>query len=254
MRRGATLAVTLAALATPLLLVGSEERGIALFMDAGALRMAPFDARPFALPASFTEVPPVASWLDGYADDPWLVSWVRERLARGRPWDHAVAAGLVQRLHHPSAGEARRRVEALIRGDDAEPHEPPAEWARQLAREQAVALDREAAEEALILGEALAEALAHLDPDDGSWCELMSTLLVRRDDLEGVRELLAAAGQASRIAATLAAMDDEWANDSRSWPVFAVANERRLARAGAATADAWWVAPWHLWREERGEP
>lgn len=243
--------LTLSQLTGPCLLLGAEDIGVAIATEAGRPYLCAFEGRPLALPPTYIATPPVADWLEPFIEDTWLVDLVRARLESPRPWDHAVAAGVLDRLHRSTPKDARRRVAALLATGRAEPTSPARVWFEALDAVQLHALDRETAEEAQILTEALDDTLSRLDPDASVWCETMSALLADRDDLEGVWTLLDAANADARTRAVLDALDDRMRDDVRAWPPFEISNEQRLIRAASATPDAWWVAPWHLWRDER---
>ena len=130
-------------------------------------------------------------------------------------------------------------MEAQIRGEVQDGLATPRRWVRSLEPEQVSTMGRLALAEAERLGEA-AGHLERSDPESDAWRDEWRQLCHRRDDLEGVRVLLAERGASQALDSHLAAVDRAGRALRMSAPLARLGPDERLRRARLADPDAWW--------------
>jgi hypothetical protein len=197
------------------------------------------------------ETPPlVASDARAWAratGDPWVEAEVADALAREGALAAAIAAGIVARFRPlPPAREARRAsVESILAGRP-EPEEaaPERAWVRALSEEARGAIERLGLAAADLLAGELDALGAEPRENDPAWRAGMAAVFRERDDLEGVRVLLAEAGAGASLARALARVDALGRELLRALPRWAGAGkDERLRRAVAINPEGWWTIP-----------
>ncbi len=201
----------------------------------------------FSKPLPIPQLPKISSevvsWCTPAGDD-WLLREVCERVDGGDALEHAIAVGMAARLVRPSPGEARSHVKRLIEGVRDPGLSREWEWVRSLSEEQRRGLEELGVSAASGLLEDLERLLDEPRPDEQDWREGVLSTLRRRDELEGVRQLLRVAGAARRIDAALARVDEEGEAFILAIPSWKGAGgDEHLLRASCGLPEAWWVEP-----------
>lgn len=193
---------------------------------------------------------PARGWCSALKDsDAWLADQAEEFLARNDPFEHVVAIGLIARLKPaPRKDALATAVNDLLAGTADLADEPERVWARGLAAEPMGYLEDAAiAATSALLRDLAALEDAVLGPDDRHvpdprWPAEATRILHRRDDLEGVRLILAEAGCGARLAPALAALDSAGEllfAALPSWPGSEA--DERLRRALSVSPEGWWT-------------
>jgi len=190
----------------------------------------------------------VAAW-PGASEPEWLRGECLGRILSGEPWQQVVAAGLVLR-YQPEAW-SRERVRALferIREGTSDPEaERPRRWALDWTAAEAAAVEDAAVGDAIRLRTRLeglredVEIEASGGVGDAAWRAELTAVCESRDDLEGVRLLLAARRAGQRLDSVLTALDRAAGAFVHSLPPLGLSNSR-LTRAREIVEGAWWVA------------
>ncbi len=172
--------------------------------------------------------------------DGWLQAQAARTLETRGSWSVCVAAGQHGRLADPAAfGDPRAIVEAQLRGDAPGWLSAPRRWVRSLEPEQVSTMSRLALAEVDRLSE-LADHLERADPEADEWLEDWRRLCYARDDLEGVRVLLAERGVSADVDAHVATLDRAGRSLRVAAPLARLGRDERLRRASLADPDAWW--------------
>lgn len=182
-------------------------------------------ARLSAIPA------PQGGWL-GMTSDTWLNDRVAELMAIGDSWSVGIAAGMQARLTNPAKPVAPGEVlDASITR--------PRQWARALTAAEASTLERLALAEVDRLNGVLDDLTVAGELDD-DWCLDWVRACESRDDLEGLRLLLAEAGRAAVLTDQLAVVDRAGVELRMRAPLARVSPGERLHRARLLDVDSWW--------------
>ncbi len=184
---------------------------------------------------------PIAQWCSD-CDDTWLAATVQGRAASRDPWNDAVAVGMYHRLYeYSSADIAQKDVEALLAKRVPDRDAPPLRWLLGVSDEQLRILEDLALAEVDQVHARIAEIAREVSPDSEPWRVDLLDLLHRRDDLEGVRQLLAERGRAARINAALTELDAVGSRFVSTTADVEPFDDERLNRAWLRDADAWWA-------------
>jgi hypothetical protein len=182
---------------------------------------------------------PADGWMRASRDG-WLAGETARTLRTRGPWSVCVAAGRHARLADDAAyGEPGALVEAQIRGESVSGFAAPRRWVRSLAAEQVSTMGRLALAEVDRL-RGIASELERADPETDAWAEDWRRLCHSRDDLEGVRVLLAERGASGDLDAQVAALDRAGRSLRMSAPLARLGRDERSRRARLADPDAWW--------------
>jgi hypothetical protein len=182
---------------------------------------------------------PADGWMRS-SRDAWLEEQAVRTLETRGAWSVCVAAGLHARLADAAAfGDPREIVEAQLAGEAPGWLSGPRRWVRSLEPEQVSTMSRLALAEVDRLG-ALADHLERADPLADEWREDWRRLCHARDDLEGVRVLLAERGASADLDAHVAALDRAGQSLRTAAPLARLGRDERLRRASLADPDAWW--------------
>ncbi len=231
----------------------AADRDEGFFIVAGAggdgLDVAPI-ARPIVLPEDAEVSSPAREWADAAAaaGDAWIAALVRELLAEGGPLAEAAAAGALARLREreETRDERRAALEALLAGRPDPEADRERAWARALPDGARATVERHALASAALLSERLDDLSGTPDPDDPGFAAAFRAVLHDRDDLEGVRILLRAAGAGAgeTLERALEALDERGAVFIRAVPrPGGLADDERLWRAARTSPEGWWVRP-----------
>lgn len=212
------------------------DHGVAVFPPQGPGRREPgfgtFVRGPLVRPPELDVDPPATLWGDALDADPWLAEVVREMGDTGHAWDRVAAVGLVAR-HSGSE----------LAGADDEPARRVGVWAAELPRPQRDALAVQAIEEARLISVGLEELAQEPDPEDDVWVDEIMEIMRRRDELEGVRWVLAQAGGSDAFERVLAIVDADARALLDALPRWDVGWDEHIPRAALIAPDAWWTAP-----------
>jgi hypothetical protein len=182
---------------------------------------------------------PAEGWMRASRDG-WLEQEAARTLGAPGAWSVCVTAGRYARLVEPAAyGDPKETIEAQLRGESLEWLASPRRWARALDTEQASTMSRLALAEVDRLGE-IADDLERSDPETDGWVDEWRRLCYARDDLEGVRVLLAERGESQDLDAHVAALDGTGRSLRMTAPLARLGRDERLRRARLADPDAWW--------------
>jgi hypothetical protein len=175
--------------------------------------------------------------------DPWLLAEVEPYAADPGPLAQAIAAGIVARLAPPPASRAEKQaaVEALLAGRPMPELYPERTWALGLGHDQRATIERHALAAADFIGEELERLARDPEPGDPGYRAELRAARRMRDDLEGVRILLAVGGGGARLAAALADLDERAEIIVRSLPAPAREGDERLRRAAQVNPEGWWT-------------
>jgi hypothetical protein len=194
-------------------------------------------------PAALAPLAEIAEPADGWmrsSRDGWLQAQAVRTLETRGSWSVCAAAGQHGRLADPAAfGDPREMVEAQLEGDAPGWLSAPRRWVRSLEPEQASTMSRLALAEVDRLSE-LADHLERADPETGDWLEDWRRLCHARDDLEGVRVLLAERGISADVDAHVATLDRAGRSLRVAAPLARLGRDERLRRASLVDPDAWW--------------
>jgi hypothetical protein len=195
---------------------------------------------PGGLPALAMLDSSVLAWCRE-AGDTWLASEVESRLARATPWQAGVCVGMCARLLELTPSETRVAAEMIRQGQSHPLIAAPRRWARGLSHDQRSTFERLALAEVDRLFQALEDFEAPDVRDDLDWQAEWREVCHRRDDLEGVRVLLAEAGSVTTLAEELNDLDVLGRKVAFDIPVASVPDDDRLIRSSTVDAGAWWV-------------
>jgi hypothetical protein len=212
------------------------------------------EVKPRLLPAVALPAPPVEAWLAEDCEDAWLRDLAAERLAEGDPFDRLVLAGMLFRLADRGAA-----VRAAVRAElERDGRSPTAERERTWARTHGeatewAAVGRRAAGDADLVSADLAALRADLldEARDADWDETdeaaqyahLRELRRTREGLEGVAELVRAAGGFAPLDDALAACDELGARLVRVLDHDDdVDDDPLLVRVSSLDPYAWWGA------------
>lgn len=184
---------------------------------------------------------PIREWL-ATCSDARLASLLEQRLELSAGlFDHVVAVGLLARLAPPpTATVAREALQRLLRGE----HDPALwrerGWFLALGADEQAWVEACAAASCRGILEELERLLDDPRPGDQEWDDDLLAACRRRDDIEGVRTLLRAAGPCVALDTAL-----EWLDAAGSDFVLAVSlpvlQDGHLSMARAAAGPAWWT-------------
>ena len=219
-------------------LVESDAGRLLASVERGRLTLQRVSPPPASAPlAGIAE--PADGWLRS-SRDAWLQDEARRTLETPGPWPVCVAAGLHARLADAGVhGDPAAIAEALVRGEVQPWLAAPRRWVRSLAPEQVDTMRRLALDAVDRLG-ALAAELEGAEPEGDGWREGWRRLCRSRDDLDGVRVLLAERGAARELDAAVGALDRTGRALRMSAPLARLGPDERLRRARLADPDAWW--------------
>ena len=208
------------------------------FVERGQLNLVAVSA-PVALAPLAKIAEPADGWMRSSRDG-WVAEQAARTLETGGAWSVCVAAGQHARLADAAAyGDPKDTVEAQLRGESPGWLAAPRRWARSLAEVQVSTMSRLALAEVDRLGE-VADDLERSDPETDAWREDWRRLCHARDDLEGVRVLLAERGASNDLDAHVAALDRAGRSLRMAAPLARLGRDERLRRARLADPDAWW--------------
>jgi len=219
-------------------LVETASGRLLLSVESGQLVLRAVAPR-VALPPGADIEEPADGWMRASRDE-WLAGEVARTLRTRGPWSVCVAAGEHARLADDAAyGEPKAVVEAQMRGESVSGLAAPRRWVRSLGAAQVSTMSRLALAEADRLS-GIAGTLERADPETDAWREGWRRLCHSRDDLEGVRVLLAERGASGELDARVAALDRAGRSLRASAPLARLGRDERLRRARLADPDAWW--------------
>ena len=223
-------------------ILGAADSGVVLQPGSSAKRpcgfaVAPVVGRPAPqLEGGMPLRTDVASWVGSLAD-PWLRDEVDAIAARQGDLSHVVAAGLLLRLREDPPSERRSRVLGLLAGGRTT-DEPELAWARSIGADPSALIDMLAHDIAYSLER---DALELREQVGDHVRDAFCALLVRRDDLECVRAVLAAGQRGQSLRRCLERVDA--AVRAHLSAVSQPVDDERLSRAGRVDPLAWWTAP-----------
>jgi hypothetical protein len=207
-------------------------------VEQGLLQLQAVTA-PVALAALAAIEEPADGWMRSSRDG-WLEQQAVRTLETRGAWSVCVAAGQHARLTDAAAfGSPREIVEAQLRGEAPRWLSGPRRWARSLEPVQVATMSRLALAEVDRLGE-LADHLERADPETDEWREDWRRLCHARDDLEGVRVLLAERGASTDLDVHVSTLDRAGRSLRMAAPLARLGPDERLRRACLADPDAWW--------------
>lgn len=183
---------------------------------------------------------PLSAWATR-TSDAWLAAELQQRAATDDSWSHAVGAGMHARFDRATGATAAERVARLLDGEIAENLLLSRRWARALGAAELRTIEDLGLAVAERVGRRLDGLSADLAPREAWWRDELLAACRERDDVEGVRVLLAEAGGAGRIAAALSDLDEQGGRLIAELPVAVTLIDERLARA-RLLPGAWWAA------------
>lgn len=219
-------------------LVETSSGRLMCVVDRGQLHLQAVTA-PLAIAPLAVIEEPADGWMRSSRDG-WLEREAVRTLEAGGTWSVCVAAGQHARLADAAAfGDPGEIVEAQLKGDAPSWLSGPRRWVRSLAADQVRTMARLALAEVDRLNE-LADALERGDPEADEWREDWRRLCHARDDLEGVRVLLAERGASSDLEAHVRPLDRAGESLRAAAPLARLGRDERLRRALLSDPDAWW--------------
>lgn len=224
----------------PVLVMGPGGVGVAIEPGPVYTDFAPVYRQRLEVPPLVRIESPVGEWTATRAEA-WLQEEIRGRLAEGGPWQQAVAVGLFARLGWPR--EPARVVEMTLRGKPVPELAAPRRWARGLSPDQVRTIRALAAVEIDRLHQVADDLARSMACDDPGWRADLLHLCHDREDLEGVRLLLAEAGAGEDLMAALDLLDSAGQDLMLGLPVRLREDDERLRRASELDPEAWWVVP-----------
>lgn len=236
-----TVLFDLARLKQPVALLFADDTGIALRPTDDDFLIGPILGRPIDVPRFAAITSDIEVWV-GEETDVWLAEKCRNHLKHQGLYHHVVAIGLLARLKTPE--NITESVRRIFEGE----YDPVADreraWARNLDENQIEAIETSAVAEVILLEEHLERLFEFVDSIDPSWHSAVLDALCRRDDLEGVRVLLAARIEDNALQMAVKSLDQTGLHFVISVPPLpeAVRNVR-LRRAASVNPEAWWVRP-----------
>lgn len=187
----------------------------------------------------------VARWLDS-CPDAWLAAEVRKRLDMEGAYEEAVAAAVFARFRIDSwtREQAREFLSRYLSGEDLGEASGPAEWIRDMDRDEVARIEDRAVAEAGRLAQSLKTLLAEADLDDPHWRSRLVEACHRRDDLDALLDLLASRLEIPRgLREALAEADIVGEAVAGILPPSFHLEDERLNRVTVTAPDAWWVRP-----------
>jgi hypothetical protein len=219
-------------------LVETRSGRLVLHLEGGQLHLQRVTSPVAPGPLAAIEEP-AEGWMRS-SRDAWLNAETERTLATPGAWSVCVAAGRHARLVDPAAYAAPKEiVEAQLRGEVLEWLAAPRRWVRSLEAEQVSTMSRLALAEVDRLREIAAD-LERSDPGTDAWRDGWRRLCHARDDVEGIRVLLAERGESRDLDARVAALDRAGRALRMSAPLARLGRDERLRRALLADPDAWW--------------
>jgi hypothetical protein len=183
---------------------------------------------------------PVSVWLP-LIEDASARDLVGERIRTPSSWAYAVSAGIIARLVEPDSGiAARQAVERLLRGEIDPLMAGPRLWAQALTDAERHTLRDLALAEVDAIDQEIRDLAEAVHADAPGWPARWISLCHRRDDLEGVRLLLAETGAVDALEAALRDVDREGELLRLSTPSSADLIDERARRVGLTAPLAWW--------------
>jgi hypothetical protein len=210
--------------------VGTQARsGILIEADGQSVTQLflPLDPEPCAPMSS-----PALRWCEELGDS-WLREEVVEALADADPLGHVVAVGLFKRMQADPADPVGT-VRQLLEGKPVPQLSRSHEWFRSLSAAQRRTSERLACERSERLA-AQMPLLSRLT------AEQVLSVLVKRDDLEGVRVLLQEVGAGQRLDAAVSAVDRFGCECQDRSLAHTAVRCQRLVRAYQLDPGAWWA-------------
>lgn len=214
--------------------------GIALEPGPRHVDVAPVYAHPITVPSLAEIESPAAEWV-AESENAWLRAEVERRLLHHDPWQHAVAVGLFARF--AGAEEPARVVASVLRGEVDRDLARPRLWARGLSADRVRTIRLLAGAEMDRVHGALDDLERSMACDDPGWFSELLDACRSRDELEGVRLLVAEAGGRDEMTLALDVLDVAGRDLMASLPVRLAMEDGHLRRARQLDPDAWWVMP-----------
>lgn len=225
--------------AGPTSILRSDGSGVLIERGSSGSVVTVVRARPLAIPPVAQIVAPITAWCAA-CPDVWLVQAVLARAAGGHSWDIAVAAGMLGRLVDTSQpSTARRILEAMAAGavdPTLETIRAPRQWMHRLATRELDTI----ADLAIAKADRLLDLLESISEDAQPPATRIGELFFGRDDLEGVRTLLAEVDRADDIDALLRFLDERATEWVRHLAAARVPQDERLRRVAGGNAWVWW--------------
>jgi len=196
--------------------------------------------RPTELEPGGAVEAPLESWL---SDAPrWLVDEIEDM--NFGTYGAAAAAGLYLRVAEPEDPAAVRDAVARLLAGEPDPVNARVDaWLSGLSSAQVGTVAELGLAEVAQLQAELDDLERAPAPGASPWRARLLRLLLRRDDLAGVLELLGRRGEGGALADAMAAFDVTAVRWLRSLPFEVQVRHARLWRVRQAAPDAWWAAP-----------
>jgi hypothetical protein len=177
-------------------------------------------------------------WLSAHAP-PWLRQAVQTHLATRDPYRVAAAAGLA--LMHDDPEPAGNFVAELLEGA-LPPLGPVHTWWHQLPGGTVASVCQLSVAEAVLVYEQIEVLGQQHDVDDEGWCAALTSVLRRRDGLEGVRRLLLRREMAGKLAPVVAVVDRRGTALLADIGALLAVADAWLASARCRDPSAWWAS------------